>query len=210
MTTDTGAAPSSFTGTGSVARAAQSVRRVAVALLSVRPDLPELGDIAATIHGLADDLGTRACPVDERVHGMSTTERIVPYSPVVGTANAVAPPLLLRPAAATGDGPDLEGTVTFSPAYQAMPGTVHDGAAAMVLDVALADANVRAGVPGMTVELVLRFHRPLPVDRELTVRAWHDSVDGRKARSHGEIRWGPHLCVSARGLFVVARGAAAP
>lgn len=209
MTTETSATAPAFTGAGAVARAAQSVRDAAGALLLARPGLPGLDDIAATIHGLADDLETRACPVDERVHGMNTTDRIVPYSPVVGTANAVAPPLRLRPTADDG-GADLEGTVTFSVAHQGEPGTVHDGVAAMVLDVALADANVRAGVPGMTVELVLRYHRPVPLGRELTVRAWHDSVDGRKARSHGEIRMGTHLCVSARGLFVVARGADIP
>jgi hypothetical protein len=75
----------------------------------------------------------------------------------------------------------------------------------MVLDVALADVNVRAGRPGLTAQLTLRFHRQIPTGRALTVTSWHGGSEGRKARSHAEIRLAGELCVSADGLFIAAR-----
>jgi acyl-coenzyme A thioesterase PaaI-like protein len=131
---------------------------------------------------------------------MNRPDRVVRYGPVVGTANAIAPPLRLREVEG-----GLVGTVTFSAAHESRPGIVHDGVAAMILDVALADANISAGVPGLTAQLTVRFHRPIPVGQVMAVTSRHDRVDGRKAYSSGEILLGDEVCVSAEGLFVTAK-----
>ncbi|PBC42763.1 thioesterase [Rhodococcus sp. ACPA4] len=183
-----------------VARAVASVRRLTAAVAAARSDMPGLSAVASRIHALADDLEARSCSAAERVNQMNTIGRIVRYSPVVGSANVLAAPLHLRH---IGDG--NEGTVTFSVAHQGSLGVVHEGFAAMVLDVALAEANMAAGVPAMTAGLTLRYHHPMPVCCDLTVRAWHVYVDGRKSWCRGEI-WREHdLCVSAEGLFIVPR-----
>lgn len=183
-----------------VARAAASVRRLTSAVATGRSDMPGLSAVACRIRALADDLEARCCSAAERVYQMNTIGRIVRYSPVVGSANVLAAPLHLRH---IGDG--NEGTVNFSAAYQGSLGVVHEGFAAMVLDVALAEANMAAGVPAMTAGLTLRYHHPMPVGRDLTVRAWHVYVDGRKSWCRGEIWWEHDLCVSAEGLFMVPR-----
>lgn len=186
-----------------VPRVAQAVRRIASAVVRTDREMSELPAIAARIHSLADELEKRAPSAEDRVVQMDRPGRIRRYGPVVGSHNAIAPPLYLR---AVDDG--LEGAVAFSAAHEVHPGVVHEGVAAMVLDVALADANVRAGVPGMTAQLTVRFHRPIPTSRDLTVKALHDRIDGRKAFAEGEMWDGGDLCVSAEGLFVVARTAA--
>lgn len=189
-----------------VVRAADGVRRVGAGLLRVRRDCSGLADVAERIHSLADSLEGRAESAEERMWRTDTIGRIARFSPVVGPANAIAPPLHLRRGRTGPDGRTvLEGTVRFTVTHQRCPGVAHDGIAAMVLDVALADANVHAGSPGMTVLLEIRFHRPIPIGVDLRVTAQHDSVDGRKARSSGRIWSGSELYASAEGLFVVSR-----
>lgn len=187
-----------------IRRAAESVRRSAVAVVNTTAGPSRLAEIAARIDSLADELEKTAQPAVDRIAEMDTRGRVVRYSPVVGTHNAVAPPLRLIVAEG-----GLEGTVTFSVMHEIRPGVVHGGIAAMVLDVALADVNVRAGRPGLTAELTLRFHRQIPTGRELTVTSWHGGSEGRKAYSHAEIRLAGELCVSADGLFITARPAVA-
>lgn len=189
-------------GAGPVAHAAQPIRRATSTVLHTHRDFPGLADVAARIHALADHLETRVCSTDDRMMQMDTVGRIVRYSPVSGSRNAIAAPLHL---CRVGVGIGVEGTVRFSAAHQGPPGVVHAGVAAMILDVALADANMVAGVPGMTAGLTLRYHRPIPLRRDLIVRARHASGDGRKAVSRGEIWLGSDLCVSAEGLFIVPR-----
>lgn len=183
-----------------VARVAASVRRLSSAVEAAHDDVPGLTAVASRIHTLADDLETRACSAAERVKQMNTIGRIIQYSPVMGSANVIAAPLHLR-----NIGDSSEGTVHFSAAHQGSPGLVHGGFAAMVLDVALAEVNMAAGVPAMTAGLTLYYHRPIPVCRDLIVKAWHVRVDGRKSFCRGEIWWDRELCMSAEGLFIVPR-----
>jgi acyl-coenzyme A thioesterase PaaI-like protein len=124
------------------------------------------------------------------------------YSPVVGSRNALSAPVRWRE---VDEG--VEGTVTFDVLYQGPPGFVHGGIAALILDVALARACARAGAVGPTAGLTLRYHHPTPLYRELTIRARHESLDGRKSSARGEIRCGDQVCISAEGLFVTARKA---
>ncbi len=156
-----------------------------------------LAAIAARIHAAADRLEVRADTVADRLQQMDKIGRIMRYSPVVGSVNAIAPPLRLQPSES-----GLEGTVCFSAAYRGVNAMVHEGAAALVLDVALAEANIHAGAVGVTAQLTLRFHRPIPVGCELRVTSRHDSVNGRKIFSSGQLWMGKELCVSAEGLFV--------
>ena len=181
------------------ARAVAAVRRTAVALIGADPGT-DLSEVAQRIHALADDLETRVPSARDRIESMDREGRGSRYSPVVGAHNAVAPRVDLG---VTADG--AEGTVSFSTAYERAPGVVHEGAVALVLDVALANANALAGVAGMTAQLNIRFHHPVPPDRELTIRSRHERVDGRKAYSSAEVWLGDKLCVSADGLFIASR-----
>jgi acyl-CoA thioesterase FadM len=182
---------------GSAARATNAVRRATAALLTTHEDRVGLAAIAARIHAVADSLELRADTVAGRIQQMDKIGRIMRYSPAVGSLNAIAPPLRLHPFEG-----GLEGTVCFSAAYQGANAMVHEGAVALVLDVALAEANIQAGAVGVTAQLTLRFHRPIPVGCELHVTSRHDSMNGRKIFSSGQLWMDKELCVSAEGLFI--------
>jgi acyl-coenzyme A thioesterase PaaI-like protein len=185
-----------------VADTADAVRRALTAVLRTRRDLPGLADIATRVHAIADDLGQRAMSAQDRVeqmwNGASGGAR---HSPVSGTRNAAALPVSWD---RREDG-TVEGHATFTVAYQGPAGFVHGGVSALILDVALAVANRHAGTAGMTAGLTIRYHRPTPLYRDLTITAWNESIEGRKIRSRGEIRVDGEVCVSAEGLFVAPR-----
>lgn len=154
----------------------------------------------ATVLTLADD-AERAAVADEldalvkqlraggvREHmprpdsdGMRRGER--PFSPVIGAANPIAPPVSVRVL----DDRSVEGTVTMRPIHEGPPDAVHGGWVATLLDQLLGHANAAAGVPSYTVELTVRYLRPTPYGVPLTLRARTGEVDGRRVETSGEI-----------------------
>jgi acyl-coenzyme A thioesterase PaaI-like protein len=113
--------------------------------------------------------------------GMRRGER--PFSPVIGTANPIAPPMTVRVL----DDCSVEGSVTLRPIHEGPPDAVHGGWVATVLDQLLGHANAAAGVPSYTVQLTVRYRRPTPYGVPLTLRARTDDVEGRRVLTSGEI-----------------------
>jgi acyl-coenzyme A thioesterase PaaI-like protein len=122
-----------------------------------------------------------------------------PYSPVIGAANPIAPPMTVR----TLDDGSVVGEATMRPIHEGPPAVVHGGWVATLLDQLLGHANAAAGVGGFTAELTVRYRRPTPYDVPLTVRARTDSVDGRRVRSSGEILADGVVTAEASGLFLM-------
>lgn len=124
---------------------------------------------------------------------------VMPYSPVSGKRNPIAPPIRMWR-----DGDEVRGEATFSPTYAGPPNSVHGGILAAVLDEVLAMANVISGRAGFTGTLTLRYHDKTPLNTP--VELWGKNVrrDGRKQVSHGEIRVDGKATVSAEGLFICA------
>ena len=124
---------------------------------------------------------------------------VMPYSPVSGRRNPVAPPIRMWR-----DGDEVRGEVTFSPTYAGPPNSVHGGILAAVLDEVLAMANVISGRAGFTGTLTLKYHNKTPLNTP--VELWGKNVrqDGRKQISRGEIRVNGEVAVSAEGLFICA------
>jgi acyl-coenzyme A thioesterase PaaI-like protein len=118
-------------------------------------------------------------------------------SPVMGLANAVAPPLRLWIA-----GDHVEGTANFGTAYEGPPGHVHGGWVAAAFDEVLGMAQSLTGNPGMTGSLVIRYRRPTPLHRDLHFVGRVDRVDGRKIFTTGTLHDGETLCGEAEGIFV--------
>jgi acyl-coenzyme A thioesterase PaaI-like protein len=183
-------------GGDQVARAVASVRRVAGALVRAG-NRTDLSEIAERIHAVADDVETRVPSALERLESMEREGRGSLYSPVVGTHNAIAPPVALWQV-----GGGTEGSVSFSVVHERASGVVHEGVVALVLDVALANANAAVGMAGMTAQLDISFHQPVPVEKELAIRSRHERIDGRKIYSCAEVWLGDELLVSADGLFI--------
>jgi acyl-coenzyme A thioesterase PaaI-like protein len=127
-----------------------------------------------------------------------------PFSPVIGTANPIAPPLLVTP---DPEGVEIGaravvGDVTMRPIYEGPPGAIHGGWVAALLDQLLGHANAISGVGGMTIELTVRYLRRTPYDVPLRLRARTDSVDGRRVRASGEIVADGVVTAEASGVFL--------
>lgn len=127
-----------------------------------------------------------------------------PFSPVIGEANPIAPPLVVRPdpeGVVIGERA-VVGEVTMRPIHEGPPGAIHGGWVASLLDQLLGHANAVSGVGGMTIELTVRYLRRTPYDVPLHLRARTDGVDGRRVRASGEIVADGIVTAEATGLFL--------
>ena len=177
---------------------AAAVRRLMDAAVLSDVDAAEITAVTADVERLAGRLGARSRdtlpPPD--VDGMRRGHR--PYSPVVGEANPIAPPMTVRML------PDrtVVGEATLRPIHEGPPGAVHGGWVAALLDQLLGHANAAAGVVGMTAELTVRYRRRTPHGVPLTLRARTDAVDGRRVHCSGEIAVDGVVTAEASGLFL--------
>ena len=123
---------------------------------------------------------------------------VMPYSPVSGKHNPVAPSIVMRR-----DGDELRGEVVFSPTYAGPPDSVHGGIIAAVFDEILAMANVITGESGFTGTLNIKYHRPTPLNTPIEL--WGATVrrKGRKTVARGEMRVDGEVTASAEGLFIM-------
>ncbi len=107
----------------------------------------------------------------------------MPYSPVSGKRNPVAPPLRMWR-----DGNEVRGEALFSPTYAGPPNSVHGGIIAAGFDELLSMANVINGVAGFTGTLTIKYHRRTPLDTPVELWAMNERNSDRKQFSRGEFR----------------------
>ncbi|MFE6092921.1 PaaI family thioesterase [Streptomyces massasporeus] len=122
------------------------------------------------------------------------------YSPVTGSGSPLAPPLKVTRL----DG-GVAGTCVLGIAHEGPPGYGHGGVSAMLLDESMGWACATAGMPGMTVSLRMRYHRPVPLEAPLRVLARVTGTEGRKVYVAGSITIEEDLAtvlVAAEGVFV--------
>lgn len=126
----------------------------------------------------------------------------MPYSPVSGKRNPVAPPLRMWR-----DGNEVRGEAVFSPTYAGPPNTVHGGIIAAVFDELLSMANVISGSAGFTGTLTIKYHRHTPLNQPIEMWAVNERSSGRKQFSRGELRVNGEVTASAQGLFIAPKPA---
>jgi acyl-coenzyme A thioesterase PaaI-like protein len=125
---------------------------------------------------------------------------VMPYSPVSGKRNAIAPPMKLWKA-----GPnEVRGEAIFSPTYAGPPNAVHGGIIAAVFDEILAMANVISGNAGFTGTLTIKYHDKTPLNTPIELWGMNVRQDGRKQLSRGEMRVNGKVTATAEGLFICA------
>lgn len=99
------------------------------------------------------------------------------FQPVSGKSNALAVPAQYF----KGEGYML-GKVNFQAAYEGAPGIVHGGYTAAVMDevfgVAMSHSDI--DVPCMTGTLKVIYRSPVPINTDITYKAWLDREEGRK------------------------------
>jgi acyl-coenzyme A thioesterase PaaI-like protein len=121
----------------------------------------------------------------------------VDFSPLVGPANPLAPPLWI-----TVVGDEVEGRGVFGAPYEGPPGCLHGGFIAAAFDEVLGFAQSLTGRPGMTGRLVVHYRSPTPLHQELVFRGRVDRVDGRKIHTKAALHVGERLCAEAEALFI--------
>lgn len=79
------------------------------------------------------------------------------------------------------DGPDTAVfAVTCPPTYEGGPNVAHGGWTAAVFDDCIGHLPLLNRVRSVTAELTVSFVKPVPVGRELELRAWVDRREGRR------------------------------
>ena len=73
-------------------------------------------------------------------------------------------------------------------AHQGYPGLLHGGIACALLDETIGRTRVRDDIWAMTVQLNVRFHRPIPLGQPLTVIGEVIRLRSRTMEGRGEIR----------------------
>jgi acyl-coenzyme A thioesterase PaaI-like protein len=104
--------------------------------------------------------------------------------------------------------PDREGqesyeaVFAFGERHQGGPGIVHGGLVSAALDEASGLLATWYRFPTVTARIFVRYRRPAPIHRELTVSA--RIVDGRRRRIHvhADLRDGGELLAESSGAFL--------
>lgn len=88
--------------------------------------------------------------------------------------------------------------------HEGGPGVAHGGWTAAVMDEALGHLLVLCKSMGVTKELRIEFRKPVPIGRDLELRAWSDRREGNRWHNVGELRLAATGAVLARaeGIFV--------
>jgi acyl-coenzyme A thioesterase PaaI-like protein len=153
----------------------------------------------------------RAEPRRVRVVGKSLEEEIriedgryhygdlLDFSPLAGSANPLAPPMIVHKA--TED--TLVGRVTFSAAFEGGPGLAHGGCVAAAFDELLGLAQSMTGEAGMTSKLKVRYRSPCPLNRELRMEGKVRARQGRRIVTLGTMHAGDRLVADGEATFIV-------
>jgi hypothetical protein len=94
------------------------------------------------------------------------------------------------------DGPTARGTVTFPLAYEGPPGLVHGGFLGVLFDCVVQHHHCEVGQAGKTVSMAVRYRRPTPIARPLTITI-ERRLDGDRLHSTVQLLDGDRLLAEA-------------
>jgi acyl-coenzyme A thioesterase PaaI-like protein len=183
-------------------RVGTATRRVIDRLVGTSAPVEDLDEIAEVIEALVARLEPYAIGgrlyegyAEAAIAGRSSS--FFDWSPMLGMANPLAPPIVTRV-----EGDAIVGLVKFGAAYEGPPGCVHGGYLAAAFDEVLGMAQSLSGRSGMTATLVIRYRKPTPLNVELRFEGRLAAVKGRKISVVGGCYDGDLLTAEAEGLFV--------
>jgi uncharacterized protein (TIGR00369 family) len=76
----------------------------------------------------------------------------------------------------------------LAPRFVGPPGHAHGGIIATILDEAMGKVNKLHGVTALTAKMEIKYIKPVPLGKPLTVEGWEVSKSGREHIYAGEIR----------------------
>lgn len=102
----------------------------------------------------------------------------------------------------TRDGDEAVASVVLGHAFEGGPGMAHGGVVAALFDDLLGYLLTLHRFPAFTGELLVRYHRPTPVDRRLQLRGRVAEQQGRQLVTAGAIRVDGLVVATAEATFV--------
>lgn len=100
------------------------------------------------------------------------------------------------------EGERVLGTVRFDRRQEGAPGFAHGGAVATVLDDALGSVLIVVQRPAVTANLNVDFRAPAFLERDLSLEAWCERIEGRKLHLAGRLLDGDSTLAETRAVFV--------
>jgi hypothetical protein len=186
-------------------RLAQSLRELTDVLVTSTPSIEDMNEISERL-----ELQARQFAGAPRLYGQMAFQADGNHgrfgevnhelNAVGGWSNPLAPGLNIWL-----EGERAHGVVNCGWAYEGPPGHIHGGYVAAILDQFLGMAQFLGGHPGMTGRLIVRYHRPSPLNTDLNLEAWLDKTEGRKTCMTGEIRNGTTVTATCEALFIRPR-----
>jgi acyl-coenzyme A thioesterase PaaI-like protein len=176
-----------------------AVRRLVENAAATEMPAADLLRAADRIRATADELAGRVRRREQPPTADDLLAGIRMFNPVTGTGSGLAPPLRIDLV----DG-EVTGRCTLGLAFEGPPTYAHGGVSALLLDQMLGYATSATGHPGLTVDLVIRYRRPVPLQTPLRLRAWVAGIEGRIVTAQGSIVAGSEpavVLVEATGTF---------
>ena len=123
-------------------------------------------------------------------------------SPMGGTLNPVAPPLLMQRGVREDGKPCLIGRARLPRTYEGPPHGVHGGIVAALFDELLGAAQGLSPPGGVTARLQIRYRELTPLDCDLCFEGWIVRDHGRRIEARATCHAGETLTAQATALFV--------
>lgn len=120
----------------------------------------------------------------------------LPFSPVVGRYNPLAPPVSL-----SREGDRIVGVVRLREAFQGPSGSVHTGVLSAIFDEVLTIATFVDGSPGQMINLTIRHLAAAPILAPLRFESWIDRVERGRAHVLGRCVANDAVVAEAEGEF---------
>jgi acyl-coenzyme A thioesterase PaaI-like protein len=188
--------------------AALAKRRLATAVrelarLTATSDAPEdaLVEVATAIEAAVVRLSAHPTRTFRDAFATCATEEdFAPFadrSLMTGRSNPYSPPMKLSMV-----GDKAVGQVKFGATYEGVPGHVHGGMVAAVLDETLGYLAVNNDIGGLTAMLTVRYRAPTPLETDLDIEANVVRTDGKKAFVEARVRAGHVITAEAEAVFV--------
>jgi len=182
-------------------RLAAASRRVIEELMSTSAPREAVQRASELVESVAELLAAQPHGRDDEHVGESSVAGdpvgFLEFSPLIGRANPIAPPL--EPRLVDGR---VVATAVFGSAYEGPPGHVHGGYIAAAFDEVLGMVQSTTKRPGMTGMLTIRYRSPTPLHEVLVFAGEVVKVEGRKILTRGTLRAGDDVCAEAEGLFI--------
>jgi acyl-coenzyme A thioesterase PaaI-like protein len=177
----------------------EDVRRLIELLVTAEAPAAALATASSHARAAADwpfrsGPGRRRAGADDS----SDPAALMPFDCVLGPLSPLAPPLRVR-----WEPPRAVAEVSFTAPYEGPPGCVHGGVIAAAFDQIFNVANLKAGNPGPTASLRLRYRRPTPLGRMLRFEGWQERADERRVHVRGQLLADEQMTVEAEGTFAI-------